>query len=352
MGLILLILSIAPVIFFGHLIYKRDFDKEPTGILVKLFICGVLSTLLTLLLTYILYAIFPFFSTDATELNIITLIPYVFIGVALIEEFSKWIFVYKLEYNDQEFNHLYDGIVYAAFVALGFACFENILYVMQSGIQTAIMRAFLAIPGHLCDGIMMGYYLSLAKLAKINGNNKLSKKNLTLSILVPVVAHGIYDYLIFASSVNESLSGIFMIAFFIFVILFFIYASKKVKQLSTNYYNLNPGYVGIRQRQQVQPMYPQQGYVQPTYPQQTGYNNYQGQYQQPYYYQNQGYAQQPVTYNNQQMTYPQQTNYNTGYNQSYAQQTPAAPVTNTVKYCAGCGQPVNGKFCGHCGREN
>jgi RsiW-degrading membrane proteinase PrsW (M82 family) len=345
MILLLLILSIAPVVFFGHMIYKRDFDKEPTGILVKLFICGVLSTILTLLLTLILYKVIPFFATDQEQLNLFELAISIFIGVALIEEFSKWIFVYKLEYNDQEFNHLYDGIVYAAFVALGFACFENILYVMQGGVGTAIMRAFLAIPGHLCDGIMMGYYLSMAKLAKINGNDKLSKKNLVFSLLVPVIAHGIYDYLIFASSINKDLSGIFMILFFVFVVLFFIYASKKVKQLSNNFYNLNPGYVGVRYRQQGV-MYPQYNYqVQPNY------NNYP----------NQGYGQQPIYYNNQ-PSYPQQTNYNPGYNQGYAQQTGyqqpnyqqnAQPINQTgVKFCGGCGQPVTGRFCGYCGRDN
>ncbi len=322
MPIVLLILSIAPVILFGYLIYRRDFDKEPTGILVKLFICGIGSTFLTLFITGLLVGLVPFFGEDTANLSLLELIPYIFIGVALIEEFSKWIFVYKLEYNDNEFNHLYDGIVYAAFVSLGFACLENVLYVMQSGVSTAIARAFLAIPGHLCDGIMMGYYLSLAKLALVNRNPSLSRKNICLSLLVPMLAHGLYDYLLFASDITGN--EIFVVIFLAFVAFFFSYAARKVKQLSTNYFNLNPYYITQRQRQSYQNS--QYNQYNPYYNQ-----NYMG-YNNPYYggqYQNNGYPyyQQPV-------------------NQNYGGQAIA-----TTKYCPNCGQEVSGNFCTNCGHQ-
>ena len=326
MFLILLILSIAPIVIFGRMIYKRDFDKEPTSILVKLFLCGIGSTILTVIITKMLTSAIEFFGYDYKALNVIELIPYVFIGVALIEEFSKWIFVYKLEYNDNEFNHLYDGIVYAAFVSLGFACFENILYVLSAstttsataGISTAILRAILAIPGHLCDGIMMGYYLSMAKLAMCNNHRELSKKNLILSLLIPTLAHGIYDYLIFASEVSNN--NIFLIPFFIFVVFFYTYASKKVKQLSLSAYNLNPNYVSITHRNNIQfnnfPQNPGGMYVnQQSYPQQQPMNN--------------SYAQQsqPST-----VSYAQNNNFGNDC-------------------CPSCGAPKQGRFCSRCGRQ-
>lgn len=330
---LLIFLSVAPIVFFGYQIYKRDFDKEPTSTLVKLFLCGVGSIFVTLFLTSILCNLVPFFGYNTSNLNIIELIPYVFIGVALIEEFSKWIFVYKLEYNDQEFNHLYDGIVYAAFVSLGFACFENILYVMQYGVQTAISRAFLAIPGHLCDGIAMGYFLSMAKLSLINNNPSLSKKNIALSLLVPVAAHGLYDYLLFACDISKN--NLFMLAFLGFVVFFFTYASKKVKQLSHNYYNLNPNYITKRQRDAM--------------------NNYQYQQQNMNYNGQYNYQQQGMNYNNQ-YNYPQQNmNYNNqynyqqqgmNYNNQYNYQNNVAP-----RYCPNCGKQVVGNFCTNCGKS-
>lgn len=262
MSIVLILLSVAPVVFFGYLIYEMDFDKEPTSILVRLFLCGIGATFLTFILTDILKTIIPFFKNDPGIYSIYQLIPYVFIGIALIEEFSKWIFVYKLEYNDKEFNHLYDGIVYAAFVSLGFACLENILYVLkfgaesgvQSGVEVAISRAFLAIPGHLCNGIVMGYFLSMAKLAYKENKKSLSKRKLVLSLLIPTISHGLYDYLVMASSVSNN-ENLFILSFYFFIIVFFFFASRKVKQLASNVYNLNPNYITINQRKKMAKLY-------------------------------------------------------------------------------------------------
>ena len=46
--------------------------------------------------------------------------------------------------------------------------FANIFYVLKLGtISVALLRAVSAIPGHACDAVFMGYYLSLAKQSKI-----------------------------------------------------------------------------------------------------------------------------------------------------------------------------------------
>ena len=45
----------------------------------------------------------------------------------------------KISYNDNAFNEYYDAILYCVFVALGFACFENLLYVYQNGISILII---------------------------------------------------------------------------------------------------------------------------------------------------------------------------------------------------------------------
>ena len=228
MHLILLFLSILPVYLLGNYIYKNDFDKEPTKLIFKLFFFGVGSAFVTLLLSNILYEIFPMFSAEPTSLDPIKLIPYTFIGVALVEEFSKWIFVYFDTYKRSEFNHAYDAIVYSVFVSLGFACIENILYVFSTyEIQTAIMRAVLAVPGHACDGVLMGYFLALAKISEKNNNLELSKKNKILSVVVPVIAHGLYDYFLFASPFIST----FSLIFFIFIYWIFKKAVSLVQQM-------------------------------------------------------------------------------------------------------------------------
>lgn len=228
MGIVLLFLSILPVFLLGRYIYNTDFEKEPTALLIKLFLLGIGSVTVTLFLTTFLNEICPFFEADTKYLNVLELIPYVYIGIAFIEEFSKWIFVRLFTYHHYEFNHAYDAIVYAVFVSLGFACLENILYVFQTGIQTAILRGITAVPGHACFGVFMGYYLGMAKTADKHQNVEVSKKNRIKSLLFPVLIHGTYDYLIFASDETS----LFASAFVVFVIILFSKAIGKVKQLA------------------------------------------------------------------------------------------------------------------------
>lgn len=222
--LILFSVSIFPIILLGKWIYDKDKEKEPFELLAKLFLAGMGSCFITIVLTYILGSIFPFFTLEIKNLNIVTLIPYVFIGVALIEEFSKWIVAYIISYNDSEFNQIYDAIVYTTFVALGFAFFENLLYVYKGGVSTGIARSVLAVPGHLCDGIFMGYYLGLAKQAKTNNNKKLETKNKLFSLIIPVVLHGVYDYCLFTEN------QIFLLLFFCFLSFLFYQARNKIRQ--------------------------------------------------------------------------------------------------------------------------
>ena len=225
--LILFTISILPVFLIGMYIYKKDSQKEPTKLLTKLFLGGIGSCFLVLIVSFILSLIFPILSADTTNLNSVELIIRVFLGVALIEESCKWIIAYKISYNDKEFDELYDAILYCIFVSLGFACFENLLYVYQNGVGTGIVRALLAVPGHACDGLFMGYYFGLSKISILNKRKDLQRKNIILSIVVPTIAHGIYDYCLFVENI------IFIIIFFIFVIWMYIYALKKIKMISS-----------------------------------------------------------------------------------------------------------------------
>lgn len=224
--LILFTVSILPVFLIGMFIYKRDKDKEPTKLLIKLFLGGFGSCLLTFLLSSITAFIFPILSADAEYLNLIELIFYVFVGIALVEEFSKWLMAYLISYKDEHFDRLYDAIIYCVFVALGFACFENLLYVYQNGLGTGFIRAVTAVPGHACDGLFMGYFLGLSKISELNNRVDLKNKNLLLSILVPTVTHGIYDYCLFTGKT------VFIIIWVIFVIGTYVYFFKKIKKIS------------------------------------------------------------------------------------------------------------------------
>ena len=228
MELILFVISALPVFLLAKSIYNQDRNKEPIKLLIKLFIAGIMSVFLVLIFSLVLGIIFPVLSAEYETLNKIELIAYVFIGVALVEEVSKWIMTYFISYNDMDFEEVYDMVIYAVFVALGFAFFENLLYVYDGGISTGIVRAILAVPGHASDGVFMGYYLGLAKYYSVMNDNSKKRKYLLLSVLVPTLLHGIYDYCLLVEDY------FFLGVFFVFVAMVFRTSINKVKKVSSS----------------------------------------------------------------------------------------------------------------------
>ena len=117
--ILLLALAALPVIVILLFVYLKDRNKEPMVLLIKLFLSGFVSCILTLLLSEVMGWFLPFMNGSLANKSFFDTLLYAFIGVALVEEFSKWLMTYLVGYNNREFDELYDGIVYAIFVSLG-----------------------------------------------------------------------------------------------------------------------------------------------------------------------------------------------------------------------------------------
>ena len=221
---VLLFLAILPVILILLFVYSKDRSKEPLHLLLLLFVSGFGSCILVLVLSALMEKVIPFLSYNLSDMSFLQVVFYAFISVALLEELSKWVMVRLIGYNHKEFDEVYDIIVYAIFVSLGFAFVENILYVMSNvKLSTAILRAVSAVPAHACDAVFMGYYLSLAKQYAERADKDSERKNMILSILIPTILHGIYDFCIM------SRHNIFLLVFFAFVIFLYVISIKKLK---------------------------------------------------------------------------------------------------------------------------
>ena len=226
---VLLAIAALPVIIILLWIYFKDKEKEPISLLIKLFLSGFVACVLVLLISRFLEAIFPFMNNDIKYKSFLDVFLYAFIGVALVEESCKWLMTYLVGYSNKEFDELYDGMVYAIFVSLGFAFIENILYVIYTAsISTALLRAVSAVPSHACDAIFMGYYISIAKQFQLRGRRKTEKRYLIYSIAIPTLLHGIYDFCL--------MSGyqIFVVTFIAFVIFLYVISIRKLLILSRN----------------------------------------------------------------------------------------------------------------------
>ncbi|MBQ3392848.1 MAG: PrsW family intramembrane metalloprotease [Lachnospiraceae bacterium] len=223
--MIALALALLPCFFLMYKIYGADkIEKEPADLLGKIFLRGVISAVPAIILETIGTYILAYIGLEETTILYQVLMN--FIVIAVSEEAVKRWAMKGPTWNNPEFNYMFDGVVYGVMASLGFAAIENVMYVMQFGVQVAFLRAVLSIPLHCICGIFMGYYYGRAKYASAHGDRNWMAESMRMSLLVPVLLHGFYDFC--ASIESETLSIIFLV----FVIVLDIIAIKKVGRMS------------------------------------------------------------------------------------------------------------------------
>ncbi|PID91424.1 MAG: PrsW family intramembrane metalloprotease [Bacteroidetes bacterium] len=208
--------AIAPVVIVLFYVYFRDkYDKEPIGLLLKALLAGGLVVLPIILVETWLTRMMP-------PLGRVGQAGYTaFVVAAFTEELFKLLALYLLVWRAKAFNEQFDGIVYAVFVSLGFAAVENIMYVMEAGYQTAMLRALTAVPAHAIFGITMGYYFGVARIYE-----ELRRDYLRRAFLVPLLLHGIYDFIIMLEV------ELLLFVFVGYLVYLYFFGFKKMRVLS------------------------------------------------------------------------------------------------------------------------
>ncbi|MGB0980627.1 MAG: PrsW family intramembrane metalloprotease [Winogradskyella sp.] len=223
----LILCAIAPVLAIILYIYFQDkYEKEPKRLLLLNFLFGAI---ISIIIVFILYFFTGKLIPITNKYSIWQQFIQAFVVVALAEEFSKYVIVKYVAQPKKAFNEPYDGIIYAVMVSMGFACTENIMYVLDGGYETAILRAFTAVPAHATFGILMGFFMGKAKFSK----NKFSLN--MAGLFLAVLFHGSYDFFLFINFIP----GIYVGAF-ASLIIGIILSKKAIKrhQDNSNFKNL------------------------------------------------------------------------------------------------------------------
>lgn len=204
--------GVAPGLALLSYFYLKDrYQSKPFGTVFKSFIFGAL------LVFPIMFIQYAFMEEDIIRTNW----QEAFLLAGLLEEFVKWfVFVYTVYFHIR-FQAHYEGIVYGVAISLGFASVENVLYLLEHGIHFAVGRAVLPVSSHALFGVIMGYYLGKAKVSV-----KHHKQNIFLSLLIPVLLHGTYDYILM--TISEHWFYIMLP----FMLLLWWYGLRKVKLAS------------------------------------------------------------------------------------------------------------------------
>lgn len=184
----LFLCAIAPVFLILRWIDRQDLHPEPRRVVWSTFLLGALTAapvyfaelgagdLLTDLLA-------PLHLSTVAHTAVTTLL-----GVALPEELARFAVLFFYVRRNRAFDEPMDGLVYGAAAALGFAGVENVLYVVDGGFGTAVMRGLLSVPGHAFDGMLMGALLG-AGLVRPQHRGRLT----LLALALPTLCHALFD---------------------------------------------------------------------------------------------------------------------------------------------------------------
>lgn len=234
----ILSMALIPVLILIIYINRKDkMSPEPIWQLIKAFLLGLLSAPLSFAVSVPseilgLYSSDVFTVADAIRIS--------FFGAAIPEEAAKLFILWLVVRRNKYFDEKMDGIVYAVCVSMGFAAFENVLYLfgnVEDYMSTGISRAITSLPAHFCFGIIMGYYYSLAKFER-----RRRLINSLMTFVAPVMAHGIYDSILFSTvALTEALSVeseeaegivgiVFIVIFIYFCIKMWKSAHRKIRE--------------------------------------------------------------------------------------------------------------------------
>lgn len=215
-----LVMAVIPSVLLVYYYYRQDNKKpEPKGLIVKIFLLGVISIIPVLFLESLAHLFNRLFIWTPVLYYLIR----AFLVAGFCEELIKLMVVKRYAYNDIHFDEVMDGIVYTVVASLGFACIENIIYVMNTNLLVAVIRAFTSVPMHaVCSGLM-GYYIGKAKFAVLRKEEKaFFLKGLGIAILI----HGLYNFCLFISPIWGAVFAIFI---FPIIISSFLKLKGKIK---------------------------------------------------------------------------------------------------------------------------
>lgn len=216
--------ALLPAAILWFYIWKQDAKKEPTSLLVRAVLYGVVICLPVALLEMAVSSLL--FDPETGPQTIFGTTVEAFLCAAIPEECFKLLALWLILRHNPFYDEHYDGIVYAVSVGLGFAGIENLVYLLgyysDNWFSVAFVRSLMAVPGHYAFAVIMGYYYSVYHFVDR------SSRVAACIIGLPIFAHGIYDALILTSQVDMALGGFCVIIVIFLLVKLHKYVQRRV----------------------------------------------------------------------------------------------------------------------------
>lgn len=205
--------AVLPSFIWLNYYLRKDSHPEPKGLVLEVFLLGMLISLPAIFLekgaiNFLEGLNFPLFFK-------------IFFGVALIEEFLKFLVVRIRVFESEELDEPIDAIVYMIISGLGFAGAENLFFLAPAGVkplERIVEISFLRFIGatflHALSCAILGFYIGLSFFRK-----KERVKLIFFGIFLATLLHAFYNFFIieFGEKVGILSSALLIILAALFV---------------------------------------------------------------------------------------------------------------------------------------
>lgn len=184
-----------PVLFWaGYHYYKDRHLPEPLGNLLLAFVLGIASAYLARLMYGALgLAGLRYDALELARSSLAGMFAYAVLAIGIIEEVAKLVPFLLVVLRFRAFDERIDGIIYASFIALGFATVENVQYLPFLTTAESIARGLAGPLVHIMFASVWGYHVGLAYLQK-----KALPATVIVAVGVTALLHGVYDFVVLA----------------------------------------------------------------------------------------------------------------------------------------------------------
>jgi len=223
---LLIFFGLAPSIIWLLFYLRKDKLPESNSMILKVFIMGMIVTLPAALIEL---GMSDYFKQIPCP-KIYALGLFCFLGIALPEEFMKYLVVKIKVISHAEFDEPIDAILYMIIAALGFSAMENILtlFPFKETIElfsASWVRFISATFLHALTSALIGYFMALSFF---NTKNRL--KLIFIGLILAVILHGLYNFLIMMEGTPSILGPIILL---VALAIFISYTFKKVKKMKS-----------------------------------------------------------------------------------------------------------------------
>jgi RsiW-degrading membrane proteinase PrsW (M82 family) len=181
---------LAPALFWiGYLYYNDRIHPEPFAPVGATYVLGIASGFVGLQ-AYVLAESFGMPEAFVlSETNRPAFFLYVVGFVGVVEELVKALPFFLVVLRFKHFDEIIDGIVYASVIALGYATYENILYLPYMDGPERWGRAIASPLVHLMFASVWGVAVARAHIERTS----LLRATLP-SVAIAAAVHGVYDF--------------------------------------------------------------------------------------------------------------------------------------------------------------